>query len=450
MRPVLPALLACLLCGAAAAETPRLKIELPVVEKAAEEHSPALQAAGADWSAAQRRGESRRGELWPRLTLDGSYKYLSEVPSLSLAPGRSQSFGDNDNYSIGPTLNWTLWDQGALREGWRSADLAARARSEEHRSARRQVRLRARLAYFQAQLASEQVRLLGDSFRLAQSQYRDIEKRRQAGTSSRTDSLSAHQEVLARKRLLRQARADLAVALRELFALTGQDPGCDLSLPLDAGMAQLPPDGIEPASVFISLDDAGDSRRALDAAAARPPGEAHPAVQAFASLAESSRHAARSARAGLWPRVLLSARTSLDYPNGPVLESFNQNMVGVTASLPLFEAGRARRDAAQLESQARAGDWRKEAVRRDLARDWLKAQDQLLGLDAQQEINRQAVAEAGELAKLVYDSYRGGRSTFIEVEAANLKELEARTQAARTGSQILMQLAVLASLSEKE
>jgi len=306
------------------------------------------------------------------------------------------------------------------------------------------------LAYFQAQLASEQVRLLGDSFKLAVSQYQDIEKRRQAGTSSRTDSLSAHQEVLARKRLLRQARTDLAVSLRELFALTGQDPGCDLSLPLDGGMTQPLPDGIEPASVLVSLDAPSASQRLLASATAHPPGESHPSVRAFGSLAESAQRAARSARAGLWPRVLFSARTSLDYPNGPRLESFNQNMVGVAASVALFEAGRTRRDAAQLDSQARAGDWRKEAVKQDLMRDWLKAQDQLLGLNSQQEINRQAVAEAGELAKLIYDSYRGGRSTFIEVETANLRELEARVQSAKTDSQILMQLAVLASLSEKE
>ena len=238
--------------------------------------------------------------------------------------------------------------------------------------------------------------------------------------------------------------------MRELFALTGQDPGCELSLPLDAGMAQPLPEGIEPASVSVSLDAAGDSRRVLAAAAAQPPGEAHPAVQAFGSLAEAARRAARGARAGRWPRVLLSARTSLDYPNGPALESFHQNTVGVAASIPLFEAGRTRREAAGLDEQARAGERRRDAAREDLTRDWLKAQDQLLGLDAQQEINRQAVAESGELAKLVYDSYRGGRSTFIEVEAANLKELEARTQAAKTDSRILMQLAVLASLSEKE
>lgn len=450
MRPFPFSLIVCMLGSLAAAETPRLKLELPDVEKAAEDNSPTLRAAQSDWLAARGRGDSRRSDLWPRLTLDGNYKYLSDIPSLSLAPGRSQSFGDHNNYSIGPTLSWTLWDQGALRDAWRSADSAAEAKSEEYRAARRQIRLSTRLAYFQAQLASEQARLLGDSLRLAESQYQDIERRRQAGTSSRTDALSAHQEVLERKRLFRQARADLAVALRELFALTGRDPGCDLSLPLDAAMPPPMPAGVEPASVLVALDSPADLQRGLSAAEASPPDESHPAVQAFGSIAESSRRAARSARAGLWPKVLFSARTSLDHPNGPVLESFNQNTVGVMASLPLFEAGRTSRDAAQLDSQARAGDWRKEAVKQDLMRDWLKAKDQLLGLRSQKEIVEQAVAESKELARLIYDSYKGGQSTFIEVEAANLRELETRTQSAKTDSHILMQLAVLESLSERE
>jgi outer membrane protein TolC len=435
---------------AGAVEAPILKVGLSAAELAAEKTSPMLRAVQSDQDAAQRKAESRGGELWPRLTLDGSYKYLSDVPTLSLQPGRSLSFGDHNNYSVGPTVNWTVWDRGALLESWRAARSAAHAKSEEYRASRRQVRLSVRMIYFQAQLSLEQVRLLGDSLKLAESQYQDIEKRRRAGTSSRTDALSAHQEVLERKRLFRQARADLAVSLRELFSLTGEEPACDLSLPLAVEDGQSPPEGVEPASALISLDAAADSQRGLAAAESAPEDASHPAAQAYASQSESFRRSARSVRAGLWPKVQFSARSSLDYPNGPIAESFNQNAVGFTASIPIFEGGRTRKDAAGLESQAQAGNWRKDAVLRDLRKDWLKAHDQLLGLKAQKDINEQALGEAQELARLIYDSYKGGRSTFLEVQAANLKELEARTRSAKTDAQILMQLAALASLSEKE
>jgi len=60
-----------------------------------------------------------------------------------------------------------------------------------------------------------------------------------------------------------------------------------------------------------------------------------------------------------------------------------------------------------------------------------------------------ASAEAEELAGLVYESYKAGRSTFIEVQSANLRELEAKVQSAKTDVQILIQLAVLSSLSKE-
>ncbi|MCX5794852.1 MAG: TolC family protein [Elusimicrobia bacterium] len=442
---VLAVLGPCRLC----AEPAQLRIGLDAALEAAQHNSALLQAVEADRQAAQKRASSRQSLLWPRLTMDASYKYISEVPALAVA-GRTQALGANDNYSLGPTLSWTLWDQGVLREAWRSAQAVSRARDADLKATGLQVRLKLRLAYAQAQLALEAVRSLGDSLRLAQSQHADIAKRLHAGAASRTDSLSAHQDVLGRRRQYRQARADLAGALRELYALIGEEPAADLSLPLDASAAAGLPADVEPPSVTVALDLPEDSMQSLAAAEGWPQDLAPPALSAWTAQADSSRLAARSLRAGLWPTLQLSARTSADYPNGPVLETINQNTVGVFASLPLFENGRTRRQAAELEAQARDGDWRREAARRDLARDWLKAKDQLAGLKAQREINRQAASEAHELSRLTYESYKAGRATYIEVQSANLRELEARVQCARTDTQLVMQLAILASLSEKE
>ncbi|MBI4676763.1 MAG: TolC family protein [Elusimicrobia bacterium] len=428
---------------------PELRATLAEAVASAEADSPALRSAQAEWKAAVSRSESRWSGRWPELTAESSYKFAGEVPSLSVIPGRTQSLGDHHNYSLGPSLSWTLWDQGARRDAWLAAVSAARARAEDVDAQRRQARLKTRLAYFQAQLALEQVRLLADSLKLAQSQYGDIEKRRQAGASSRLDSLSAHQEVLARLRQFRQARSDLAAALRDLYALTGKEPSEDLSLPLDGRTAPLPED-VEPASVLIALDPLEDSLKSLAAVEAGALDAGHPGVAALRESARSYKLSAGGTRAGLWPRLGFTGRTSLEYPNGPVLEAFHQNTVGVFASMPLFEFGRTRREAASFERQAEAADERAEAARRDLARDWRKAKDQLLGLKAQKTLCLQAVSEAREAADLTYESYKAGRVTFIEVQSANLREIEARVQAARIDAQALMQLASLASLAEKE
>ncbi|MFA5138447.1 MAG: TolC family protein [Elusimicrobiota bacterium] len=427
---------------------PVLRIELKAAEESSQRNFPALKALEAELAAANIRADGRESLLWPRLTADASYRWLSDVTSLSVG-GRTQNLGDHHNASVGPTLGWTLWDQGALKDSWRSAQAWARAKHREKEAVSGQVRLRARVAYFQAQLGLEQVRLLGDSLKLAQSQYKDIEGRRKAGASSMIDSLCAHQEVLSRSRSFRQARADLAGALRDLFALTGEEPGAELSVPLDAETALKIPDGTEAPGVVVVLDPLTQSLSLLERAAGGFD-EAHPALRQAAESAEALKSAARSLRAGIWPRLLFSARTSLDYPNGPLLESHIQNIAGVSLSFPLFESGKTRKEASESESLAKAQLDRMEGIRRERSRDWLKAKDQLLSLKAQEVMDAVSTRETADLSRRFYDSYKAGRATFLEVQSANLKELEAKVQAARTHAQMLLQLAVLDDLSTKE
>jgi hypothetical protein len=68
----------------------------------------------------------------------------------------------------------------------------------------------------------------------------------------------------------------------------------------------------------------------------------------------------------------------------------------------------------------------------------------------QEEINAGSVKETEELAALTYDSYRSGQARFVEVEAANLRALEAKVQEARTKVEMLVQLAIMRSLSKEE
>jgi len=449
----------------AQAQAPQVRITLEEAEKAAVRTSPSLKALGAEAEAAMELARGRYSRLWPALSADASWRYIGTIPELSVL-NRTMAMGAHENYSIGPTLGWTVWDQGRLSHAWRSAQAQARSKEEERRDQERQLVLRVRAAYFQAQLGLEQVRVLADSLRLAQSQYKDIESRRKAGAASVIDSLSAHQEVLARQRSFRQARTDLAGALRDLVALMGAEPPADLALPASVEPAPpgtpLPPgaravwvqmavpEGTEPASVVAVLDPIDESLRRLEPAGAAPFDESHPALLRWAETASAYRRASRSARAGLWPRVLLTARTSLDYPNGPVVESFRQDTVGASLSLPLFELGRTRREASQAERLAEAADSRAGQVRSDRLRDWLKARDRLLGLRAQARIDQVSVRETRELSQRIYESYRAGRSTFLEVQSSNLRELEAKVQEARTRTQMLLELAALSELSGKE
>jgi outer membrane protein TolC len=62
-------------------------------------------------------------------------------------------------------------------------------------------------------------------------------------------------------------------------------------------------------------------------------------------------------------------------------------------------------------------------------------------------VNIEAVDDAVEAGRLAYASYLAGGSTWLDVESANLKTLQAKTTAATANAEILMKLAVLDSLN---
>jgi outer membrane protein TolC len=388
------------------------------------------------------------GLLLPRLSLDGSWRYAAEVPEFTPLPGRPPvKLGDNENWSVGPSVTWNAFDWGASWMAWRSSVLRRSAREAEVEGLRRQAELGTALSYFAVQMAAEQVGLVADSLKVTQAQYRDVELRAQSGSASRIDLLQAHQEVLARRRMLASARAELGGALQDLFARTGRGGDSDTSLPMDEKSAAAMPADVAAPTLIVALDPLDSALAELSGYALRGPDPGHPAVLVQERMAAASRAAATGLLASHLPRLSLSGRISRDYPNGPELVEFTQKAAGVSVSMPLFEGGRTFRDEWELRESAAAQEERAGKARRDLARDWRKASERLSLLKEQAGINETASRETGELAGLVYEAYRAGGARFIEVEATNLKAMEARVQEVRTRVEMLGQLAVLKSLA---
>ena len=169
--------------------------------------------------------------------------------------------------------------------------------------------------------------------------------------------------------------------------------------------------------------------------------ERHPKIRATAFQADSLRFAAEGASALHWPRVTLFAKSSLDYPNGPTLERVHQNSVGATLTWSLFEFGRIHYDAAEKRSLADAAEGRKRQLEIDLARDWRKTLDQIAALNDQRETHRLSIEQSEKLVDLIYQSYRAGHSSFLEVQSSNLAALNAKIAGRRNEIQILIQTA---------
>jgi len=67
-------------------------LTLAGVEKSAAEYSPQLKSLVADQQAARERASTQKTQYYPKFYLDGSYKYVTEVPQIELPiPGFNRS-----------------------------------------------------------------------------------------------------------------------------------------------------------------------------------------------------------------------------------------------------------------------------------------------------------------------------------------------------------------------
>jgi outer membrane protein TolC len=440
------------LAGSAWCEIPRLSITLEQAEAQALEYSPLIKAKQAEQQAALAKAQSQSALLWPKLSVEGKVNYITEVPEFEIAlpiPNAQPmqlAMGDNLNYSVGLQAVWNVWDSMAIRASAKALDKIAEAKNNEIHAVKREVRLQARLAYFQTQLTLERVNLLMDALRLAQAQHRDIQAQAQVGASSRIDRLSSELEVIARERQLREARNALATAMRQMYFLMGQEPQQTVSLPLGERAVKRLPTSVAPPSVIVVLDPMETSHTKMESAQKAELSNEHPNLLSLVALTEAAQQRTTSARSGYWPQVFVSVKTSLDYPNGPVLEQVHQTAAGASVSWPLWQGGRTGSLVKEQSAQGQAREANQEQVKSQLQLTWQNAQDQLTQLQDVQKLNARATQHSETLAHLVYKAYQAGRVKYLEVQASNLRVLEASTQSAITDTQILIQLALLDSL----
>jgi outer membrane protein TolC len=427
-----------------------LTLSLEDLTQTALAHSSQLQAAKLGYESSESEAKSAGSGEFPRLGLNANYFYQTYVPELSIAPNEPpEAFGEANNWSAWATLNWNIWDFRSQHEMADSATEVSQSQDELYEATIRQVTLAVRMAYFQAKVNAEQVRLLGDSLKVAQNQYTDIGHQFKFGTASRMDHLSSHQEVLNYQRQFRQAQANLAESLRDLYALVGVKEPADFKLPLDKHMEDALPDTIPLPSVWLMMDSTADSLTMLRKEEVVPPNDQVPQLRTYAYMADSSRSAANAIHSELLPKITLSAQAGYENPDGPILQTVQQNIISLSASMPLFDWGQIVNDSNSKQKQAEVYEQNWSQARTDLWRDWNKAKDQLSSLRDQEKLNDEAVSETTDLARLTYKSYKAGTVRFLEVQTANLQALDAKIQSVSNNVQLLMQLSVLSSLSGK-
>ncbi|MEI6805245.1 MAG: TolC family protein [Myxococcaceae bacterium] len=406
-----------------------LELSLQNAEQLALQTSDRLKATEIDIDVVKEQENAGFSGLFPKLSLQGNYTYLSTLPSLAIGPPGTQkvTFGDHNNYSVGPTLNYTLWDTFASIKNFQALEKLKEAKKQDYAATKLQILFATRFAYIRVQLALEELHLVTASLELARSQQHDVQNRFKAGAGTQLDKLISNRQVLGFELQLKQKNAELALFSKDLTALLAINSLEDRKLePLQITLAHL-------KSIELSA-----------------PTKEQPQIKSLRLMTESLTSSASAQTAKLFPTVQLFASSTLAYPNGPVLNQINQNTIGLTLSIPLYIGDPTWHLAASKRREALAAKHRALQLQTDINRDFEKAHDMLSSLDEQKQLATEDVLKSAEVAQLYYSSYKAGRSNLTDVQSANNQALQSKVNAARIDAQILNQLVSLMALSGKE
>jgi outer membrane protein TolC len=404
--------------------------------------SDALKAYLADQQAATESAGAQFASVLPRLDFDGSYDYVTNVPRIQISPAfPAFPFGTHNNWNVGPMLSYTLWDTGSAWKQYSSLTRLAQSREEDRRQAELQILLAVRAAYVNVQLALEEMRLVNDSLSLSRSQNKDIESNYQAGAASRLDRVESQRAVINYQLQFLQSQADLSSTLKDLLALVGEVP---------ENVSRPGPPGVENVGLELKLDSLDES---LDSALRLPlmaPDEGNPQIKSQELQAQSAELSAQSQKAALFPVLQASAKATEQYPNAILPETIQQNTFALSLALPLFEGNRTHHQVEEKLKEAESARHRAAQLRTDLGRDFWKAKDMLDSLTSQRALAVQDVKESEDAARLYYESYKLGKINLTDVQAADVRELQAKVEAAGIAARALQQIIVLRSLSAEE
>jgi len=411
-----------------------VQMSLKDAESLALSSSWQIKAAGSDLEGSTAQEKSGLTALMPRVYLQGSYTYLSTLPQVAFQPGGAAlTFGDHHNYSLGPTLSYTLWDSFSSLKNYAALTKSRQARETNQEMTRIQVLTAVRAAYLRVQLAIEELALVTESVKLARAQEGEVQKRFSAGAATVLETYPSKRQVLHFQLQLQQKQAELATSLKDLITLTNAD--------LQSGMGEAQAPKLDPLSQTLAQ---------VLQLTSEGPSDAHPQVKGLELLSESSDLVAEALRAKLFPTLQITLSSNVSYPNGPQLININQNSINLSLNVPLFLGDPTWQQIEQRRAEARATHFRSRQAKLELLRDYEKAQTMIASLKEQQKLAAKDIKDSSEIAKLYYSTYKLGKLNFIDVQSANNDALQAKVNKARIDAQLIGQLFSLLAIEGKE
>jgi outer membrane protein TolC len=358
--------------------------------------------------AAEEKLGSVRGQRWPQMEAETSYRVRSGEPSFrvepggSLLPGLTFPYQQDESFGLRAALEMPLYTWGRIGHGIAAGESRVRSLSLQADGAAMALKLRVAEQYVGVLRAQREVEVAQSTVRTLDSHLRDVEMLYEHAQVPRND-------VLAARVALAHARQGTIQAETRLDALRA---GYNrfLGRPLD-----------QPVSIAeLSVDSDMGDLESLTAAALRN----RPETAALAAEAAALRHEACSLRAKNRPQINL--RGEYLFEENRFVQPEGIAAAGVAVRWNFFDGGQGRHEAAavaeQAEGVARLRTDEQTRIALEVRQAWLDCQETRRRL----AITPQAIEQAEENLRVARERYKSGLTINTEVLDAEKLLIEAK------------------------
>ena len=356
----------------------------------------AAQAAAAGW-------QSRQADLLPSIDLTAGSAYSEYRSSTGRAVNSHRS------HTAAAVLNWVLFDFGGRAATIEEKRQALAAASFGHNSAIQDVVLEVERAFYGYLGAQALGRAYRTSVQEAETNLEAARQRHRAGLATVADVLQA-------QTALSQARLNYQTAAGRIQTMRGT-----LAAAVGIAVGSLPP--LAEAALDPPLTEAGDTveeylRQAL---------QERPELAAQRARVARAHAHADAVAAAMAPRLALDASAGGDMDenhNDPT----RNNRIGLTVSVPLFDARSRRNDTVQARQAAAAEQARLEGLESTVALQVWTSYFDLKTAAGRVTTSADLVASAEQLHEVALGRYREGVGAILDLMAARTALESARAQ----------------------
>lgn len=361
------------------------------------ENAASLRQAQFDEQSAGEDVKQAKAALLPQFNLP--LTYWGTTPSTIRQPGDPLVFSFVSSSAINESVG-VLSTTGTI-------DIAGRLRAIVHKSrallaaahagtmaARRTLVLATIDAYYGLVLTRQRRRLADEALSLAEGFVGVTEDQRKHGAAEEGDVLRARSAARSRRDELAQAQFSESLAMSQLRVLTGVDYGTYIAV----------------VRLTENLPQAIDLLGYREETIMSRPELAQIDAQKSAALQD-----ARAARRELWPQLSYTLNAGFDAANFKPLGRYSGGDAIVTLNVPIFNFGASKSRATQAQLRARSLDAQRETAVLQLKQEFYAARAGALSALDRIGYARQAASDAQQSLALIFQRYRSGKNTLLEV-----------------------------------